>query len=161
MAPPVTKKIWKYQSYHQTTRRFEDDKDVNDVINMELPKYNNALEIIQRTKASAEDSQKMQYTIGLMMHSKLDVVLFCNAYELEEITYEMKKLKKAVQKGKVQKYCIDLHRYLDDYNEEYEKLKREVMLIFSKKLFIKCLSSTDDALDPNRPLNSLESLSKA
>ena len=90
--------IWKYQSYHQTTRRFE---DVKDDINGELPKYNITPKIIQEPKASAEDLQKMQDAIGLMIHSKLDVVLFCNAYELEEITYEHRKLKKVGQKGKV------------------------------------------------------------
>ena len=128
---------------------------------MELPKYNEPLEINQGPKAGAKDLQEMQEAIRRMMHSKLDLVLFCNAYEFEEITYERRKLIKAVQKGKALQSCVDLLRYEDEHDEEYGKLKREVMLMFSKKLFLKCLSSTDNALDPNRSLCSLKSLSKA
>ena len=35
LAPPITKKIWKYQSYHQSRRSFQ---EVKDVIHMEQPK---------------------------------------------------------------------------------------------------------------------------
>ena len=68
---------------------------------MELPKYNEPLEINQGPKAGAKDLQEMQEAIRRLMHSKLDLVLFCNAYESEETAYEKKNLIKAVQKGKI------------------------------------------------------------
>ena len=115
---------------------------------MELLKLNDALKVIQRPKATTEDLLKMQDTIERLMHSKLDLILFCNAYESEEIVYEKKNLIKAVQKGKILQSNADLLIYDIEHDEEYEKLKREVMQILSKRLFIKCLQLTDDALDP-------------
>ena len=65
-----------------------------------------------------------------MKHSKLDLVLFCNAYESEEIAYVKRNLNKASQKGKFWMGSSDLFPYEDQHNEEYSKLKREVMQIF-------------------------------
>ena len=96
-----------------------------------------------------------------MTHSKLDLVLFCNAYESEEIAYEKSHLKKAVKRQKIVQSITYLPRQEVEHDEEYEKLKREVMQILSKKLFNKCLKLTDDALDLKQSLSSSESLSKA
>ena len=75
----------------------------------------------------------MQDIIQRMTHSKLDIVLFCNAYESEEIAYEKRNLKKAIQKGKVLQGGACLIQYKVEHDEEYEKLKKEVMLILSQK----------------------------
>ena len=75
----------------------------------------------------------MQDIIQRMTHSKLDIVLFCNAYESEEIAYEKRNLKKAIQKGKVLQSRANLVQYEVEHDEEYEKLKKEVMLILSQK----------------------------
>ena len=56
LAAQVTKMIWKYQSYYQTTRRVD---DVDYMIHMDLPNSNDALEVIQGPKSTAEDLQKM------------------------------------------------------------------------------------------------------
>ena len=56
-----------------------------DVTRFDLPKVNDTVKVIEGSKAAAEDLQKMQDTIYRMTHSKLDLILFCNAYESEEI----------------------------------------------------------------------------
>ena len=56
LAPPITKMIWKYQSYHYKTTRLEDEKDV---IKKESTKFNDVLEMIHGHKTSAEDIKKM------------------------------------------------------------------------------------------------------
>ena len=71
-----------------------------DVTRFDLPKVNDTVKVIERSKAAAEDLQKMQDAIERMVHSKLDLVLFCNAYEFEEIAYENRNLRKAVLRGK-------------------------------------------------------------
>ena len=82
--------IWKYQSLHQTTRRPED--------------------AIHELKSSEEDIKQMHDAIGHMTHSKLDMVLFCNAYEYEEIAYENNKLSKANQQNMEIKYGLLRHQ---------------------------------------------------
>ena len=67
---------------------------------IDLPKVNGTVKVIRGSKAAAEDLQKMQDAIERMVHSKLDLVLFCNAYESEEIAYENRNLRKAVLRGK-------------------------------------------------------------
>ena len=157
LAPPITKMIWKYQSYYQTTRRYVDVDNFNHV---EPPKFNEALMVNYKAKASAFDIQKMEDAIRCMTHSKLDLVLFCNAYESEEIAYEnLKMKKKAIKKGKLFQRSTGMFAYEDQHDdEEYLKLKREVMEILSKKLFIKCLALTEDVMDRHRSFRSKKSL---
>ena len=88
------------------------------------------LRLFKNLKQSADDLNHMQDAIERMKYSKLDLVLFCNAYESEEIAYEKRNLNKASQKGKFWMGSSDLFPYEDQHNEEYSKLKREVMQIF-------------------------------
>ena len=67
--------------------------------------------------------------------------------------------KKAIKRCKLFQRSAGMLDCEDEHgDEEYLKLKREVMEILSKKLFIKCLALTGNVLDRHRSFRSKKSL---